>query len=183
MNHKELVDAVATRLGTSKAEVGRVLAAMTEVVHEKVTAGEDVTVRGVGRFALRRSPARTIRSVNDMRKILVGPRHGVRFAPAASLRAAASLRDDPTWSDPAVQGAWRTAETLVGDLDLYHKAKAPSALNADHDDAAVMQACSAAFGGLWRQVEETFTERVPAELRGRKDLLAAAARRRWSIGA
>jgi nucleoid DNA-binding protein len=183
MNNKELIERVATRLGMPKAQVARVLGSMVDTIQDCVASGEQVAISGLGRIQVRQSGARTIRSVVDMRKVLVGPKHNVRFVAAAALKASVARLDDPSWSDPAVQGAWRTAETLVGDLDLYHKAKAPQALDASLGDEVVIDACNQAFGGLWRQVEQTFAERVPAEVRGRTDLLAAAARRRWAASA
>ncbi len=183
MNNKQLVEALADRLGLSKVLVAKVIGGAVAEIQARVAHGEKVTVSGLGHFEVQERPARIIRSVVDTRKLLVGPRHSVRFRAAAALRGAVAHLDDPSWADPAVQGAWRTAETLVGDLDLYHRAKAPAALAVDAEPQVVLEACSRAFGPLWRQVEQTFTERVAADARARTDLLAVAARRRWGAQA
>lgn len=180
MTYKELVDRVAASTGLPKAAVRRVLAATSAEVRSALMGGDTAAIAGLGRFDVLQRPARAIRSVTDSRKLLVGPRHSARFRASGAMRDAVAHLDDPTWSSPEVQTAWRTAETLVGDLALYHGAQAPQSLDEDAPDEVVLNVCSKAFGPMWGQVERTFSERVDAAVRERKDLLASAARRRFA---
>lgn len=179
MNRTQLVERIATRSGSSKAEVRRVLEALAEVGIEALGHGESVQLAGLGSLELREQQPRTIRSIADMRRMRLGRRFTTRFRPSSRLRQAVQSLGGQEWRAPEHQAAWRLAETLVSDLDLYHGKRAPK-LSAQAEDADVHDECEHAFGGLWTRVQDSFLNRTPPEVRSRHDYLAEAARQRWS---
>lgn len=179
MTLEELIQQISARTALPKTTVRKVLDATTDEISTQIARQEPVSIGGLGRFSVQRRAQRTIRRVSDQRKILVGPRHAVKFRPGLALRTAAATHDDPSWQDPAMQTAWRVAESLVADLHMYHKDRAPT-LAVDATNEQIDQACALAFGGLWRAAESTFAERVSAEIRLRSTFLIDGARRRWT---
>ncbi len=179
MKQSELIAAVAERSGLSKADVSRVLVALREVVMDGIAHQQRVPLVGLGSLQPRQLRPRTIRSIGDMRKLRIGQRWSVRFRPSSRLREILQGMGPQQWRDPAHQSAWRLAETLVADLDLYHGARAPS-LTADAGDALVHSACAGAFGGLWTRVLDSYQQRTPDDVRVAQDYLADAARQRWA---
>lgn len=150
-----------------------------EVSVEALTRGEEVPLRGVGVLSARWKPPRVVRSVANQRKLRIDGRFVPRFQPARSLRNALVERTDQSWRDPAHQDAWRVAETLVGDLELYHPELSPR-LTGEESTAEVRKVCSRSFGRLWQQVEVRFDGQVPEPIRRQADYLAQAAMDRWT---
>ncbi|MCK6503156.1 HU family DNA-binding protein [Myxococcota bacterium] len=179
MNGTTLIDRVAQRAGVSRAEVRRVLGALEEVAAEAVAQGDRVSLPGLGTLVVRELAPRTIRNVSDMRKMMVGRRHTVRFRPASTLKEAVAGRTSQAWRQPEHQAAWRLAETLVADLVLYHGTHVPR-LPARAADETVHQLCEGAFGPLWSRVLESYQARVVPDVRAEHDYLADAARHRWA---
>lgn len=179
MNGTDLIERVAERTGLSRAEVRRVLHALEQVAAEGVAAGDRVSLPGLGTLVVRELAPRTIRNVADMRKMMVGRRHTVRFRPAAALKQAVAGRASQTWRHPEHQAAWRLAETLIADLELYHANHVPR-LPARAADEVVHQLCEGAFGPLWTRVLDSYQARVEAAVRAEHDYLADAARHRWA---
>jgi DNA-binding protein HU-beta len=58
MNKMDVVDAVASRAGLSKADAGRALDAFIDGVSDALARGEKVTVTGFGTFEVRQRAAR-----------------------------------------------------------------------------------------------------------------------------
>lgn len=179
MKKSELIARVAERSGSSKAEVGRVLEATTAVCIDAVQQGDSVPLGGLGSLRPRLLRPRTIRSIADMRRMRLGRRWTVRFRPSTRLRRALGSLASQDWRQPEHQQAWRLAETLVADLDLYHGKLAPE-LAPQAGDELVHTACESAFGGLWIRVRDSYCTRIPPHVRSRQDYLADAARQRWA---
>lgn len=179
MNGTTLIERVAERSGLSRADVRRVLRALEEVAAEAISQGDRLTLPGLGSLVVRELAPRTIRNVADMRKMMVGRRYAVRFRPAASLKQAVAGRSSQAWRQPEHQAAWRLAETLIADLELYHGHHVPR-LPAEAADGDVHQVCEGAFGPLWTRVLDSFQARVEPTVRAEQDYLAAAARHRWA---
>lgn len=179
MNWRDLQDAVASQSGLPVNVVRRVLQVMMDVSIEALVKGDDIPLRGVGVLSAKWKPPRVVRSVANRRKLRIDGRFVPRFQPARSLRQALVERTAQTWRDPAHQDAWRVAETLVGDLDLYHPDKAPR-LTGEEEPGAVRGVCTRSFGRLWTQVEGRFAEQVPEAIRADADYLAQAALTRWT---
>ncbi len=58
MNKMEVVDAVASRAGLSKADADRAVNALIDAVGDALARGEKVTVTGFGTFEVRQRAAR-----------------------------------------------------------------------------------------------------------------------------
>lgn len=58
MNKMDVVDAVASRAGLSKADAGRALDAFIDAISDALARGEKVTVTGFGTFEVRQRAAR-----------------------------------------------------------------------------------------------------------------------------
>lgn len=179
MNRSDLVTEIAERTGLPRAAVQRVLKAQGEVALEVLARGESVTIPGLGSLGGRWQEARTLRTVHDQRKMILDGRFIPRFRSGKAVRDVLLARTPQLWKDPAHQAAWRVSETLVGDLSLYHKDKAPS-LDPNLDLDAVKQACEAAFGPIWTRVVTAYETQVAASIRATRPYLLLSARRRWS---
>jgi nucleoid DNA-binding protein len=174
-----LIERVATRAGVSQAAARRLLKAFADEALVDLVAGEDVNVPGLGAIEARWVSERTVRSVRDGRRTAVDGHFRPAFRASARLRDALRGRTPQLLKDPAHQKAWRVAETLIGDLSLYHGISAPHFV-ADDSLELVDSRCAAAFGAAWGRVRRTYEEQIPAATRAERDHLALAARRRWS---
>ncbi|MEJ2059571.1 MAG: HU family DNA-binding protein [Gammaproteobacteria bacterium] len=87
MNKAELIDAVAGNANLSKADAGRAVDALVEVVSNTLKSGDQVTIVGFGTFQVRRRDARSGRN----------PRTGETIQIAASnvpsFKAGKALKD------------------------------------------------------------------------------------------
>lgn len=179
MNTAELISEICASTGLSRAQVQTMLSAQREVVLAALQRGDDVPVPGLGRLSSRWQEARTLRTLVEQRKMMLDGRFVPRYKPSKAVRDALLSRTPQLWKDPAHQAAWRVCETLIGDLNLYHKDKAP-AFNPDADLDAVQRQCEAAFGPLWTRVVHAYESQVPAAVRTARAYLLLSARRRWS---
>lgn len=179
MNWTELIDRVAARTDLPKTTVKQALDGLEETVLDALRQGEEVSLKGVGRLDVREVAPRPIRRVNDQRKYYLGRRYKVRLKPGASARRAVAELAPDDWKQPEHQAAWRKAETLLADLDLYHGSRAPT-LEADLSHLQVRSRLASSFGSLWNQVRRSYEDDVSAEVRESSDYLAEAALRRWS---
>lgn len=180
MTWTELVDAVAEQSGVPRESTRRVLAALGTVAARWLATERDVPLRGLGRLTARWVEGRVVRSVADQRKMFVGGRLAPRFKAASSLRQALAGDEAAAWRTPEHQAAWRLAETLIGDLDLYHPDQAPSDLAPGQAAADVESSCADSFGAAWATVAATFAERAPGADVASAHYLGVAARRRWA---
>jgi DNA-binding protein HU-beta len=62
MTKTQLVAAIAENAAMDKASANRALEALTDIVTKEVAAGGAVTLPGLGKFACRARPARTVRN-------------------------------------------------------------------------------------------------------------------------
>ncbi|TNE91194.1 MAG: HU family DNA-binding protein [Deltaproteobacteria bacterium] len=175
MNWTELLREVSERTSMSAKDTRAVIEAMVETILEELVEGNQVNVRGLGTFSTRTVSGRTMRSVRSRRKMWVGAHDVPRFKSAKRLRAAVASRSEKEWKDPAHQAAWRLAETLVGDLELYHSGETPQ-LPANVQTQQVHEICADAFGEPWRSAEQRYQQRSGDTT---VDYLALAAQRRW----
>ncbi|HWT41440.1 MAG TPA: HU family DNA-binding protein [Sphingopyxis sp.] len=87
MNHADLSDAVATALGTSKADGKKAVDAVFAAIADAAAKGEEVSVSGFGKFKVKESAAREGRN----------PRTGETMPIAASKKlgfgAAKAIKD------------------------------------------------------------------------------------------
>jgi nucleoid DNA-binding protein len=177
MNREELAKRLSARTDLTPTQVTRVLRALEVEVVDAVAAGEPVSLGAIGRFSVKWRDSRTFRSVADFRKIVVDGRYAVHFRVGKRLRDAAASRTPQYWRDPRHQQAWRISETLLGDLALYHRERAPRGIPADDTLAeAVLQD---AFGDAWSNVRRAYEAKVPEDVRSQLDHVLRSARARW----
>lgn len=62
MNRAELIDALAEKTGSTKADAGRNVTALTEIITDTLKKGGNVALVGFGTFEVRKRVARTGRN-------------------------------------------------------------------------------------------------------------------------
>lgn len=86
MNRKELIEAMATKTGSSKTDAERAIGALIEIISDTLKKGNSLSLPGFGSFEVRERPAHTGRN----------PRTGEQLKIAASripaFRAGATLK-------------------------------------------------------------------------------------------
>lgn len=88
MNKKELIDAMAMRTGSSKAEADRALDALIETISDTLKKGDSVSLVGFGSFEARERPARTGRHPRTGEELKIAASRVPAFKAGAMLRAA-----------------------------------------------------------------------------------------------
>ena len=91
MNRKELIDALATKTGSTKADAERNLAAFIDVVTETLTAGDDIALVGFGTFEVRERAARIGRNPATGAELKIAASKSPAFKPGATLKAAVNV--------------------------------------------------------------------------------------------
>ena len=136
-------------------------------------------LKGLGTMSAQWRERRILRSPRDRRKMFIDGRWVVRFRPAEGVQRVLAARSPELWRDRRHQAAWRLAETLVSDLELYHREKIPRGFDgASAED--LESRLSAALGHHWRRVVQAFEQGVPPEVRMARNHLMEVARTRWS---
>ncbi len=88
MKKAELVEAIATKAGLTKADATRALDAMVEVVTKALSKGERVPVAGFGTFNVSRREAREARNPRTGEKLKIAARKAVTFKAGTALKEA-----------------------------------------------------------------------------------------------
>jgi DNA-binding protein HU-beta len=88
MNKKELIDAMAMRTGSSKAEADRALDALIETISDTLKKGDSVSLVGFGSFEARERPERTGRNPRTGEELKIAASRVPAFKAGAMLRAA-----------------------------------------------------------------------------------------------
>ena len=180
MKWSELSVRVRERAGTGAGETDRVLRALLDEMTEAICEGGEVILPGIARFGSRMQQPRTLRSIRSRRKLTLDSRYVPRIRASATLKRLLAQRTPQLWQDPAHQAAWRLAETLVGDLELYHADQIPSGITRETPPKDVEKVCVEALGPAWTSAAETFATRVAPEARAQLHHLPMVARRRWA---
>ncbi|MFF5208777.1 HU family DNA-binding protein [Streptosporangium sp. NPDC000396] len=85
MNKKELVDAVADRVGDKKT-AGEAVNAVIDAIQRAVASGEKVSITGFGAFEMVNKPARTARNPSTGAEIKVAESWGPKFRPGSDFK-------------------------------------------------------------------------------------------------
>ncbi|GII76501.1 hypothetical protein Sru01_14830 [Sphaerisporangium rufum] len=85
MNKRELVDAIADRVGDRKTATEAVNA-IIEAIQHAVANGEKVSITGFGAFEMAHKPARQARNPSTGEPIKVAESWGPKFRPGADFK-------------------------------------------------------------------------------------------------
>lgn len=88
MNRTELIDALAAKTGSSKADAGRNIAALIEVITATLKKGDKLTLVGFGTFEVRKRAARNGRNPSTGAAIKIKASKAPAFKAGATLKAA-----------------------------------------------------------------------------------------------
>lgn len=86
MKKVELVEAVASKTGLTKADAGRALEAVLETVTEALKAGDKVPLVGFGTFAVSKRAAREGRNPQTGAVVKIPARNAVTFKAGSALK-------------------------------------------------------------------------------------------------
>lgn len=85
MNKKELVDAIADRVGDKKTATEAVNAVL-DAIQTAVASGDKVSITGFGAFEMVHKPARTARNPSTGAEIRVAESWGPKFRPGSDFK-------------------------------------------------------------------------------------------------
>ncbi len=88
MNRQELIDALATKTDSSKADAGRNIAALIEIITSTLKKGDNVALVGFGSFEVRKRAARVGRNPATGAELKIKASKVPAFKAGATLKAA-----------------------------------------------------------------------------------------------
>ncbi len=88
MNRKELIDVLAEKTDSSKADTERALGALLEVISDTLQKGDSISLVGFGSFEVRKRAARTGRNPKTGEELKIKASSVPAFKPGATLKAA-----------------------------------------------------------------------------------------------
>lgn len=88
MNRKELIDALADKTGSSKADADRTIGALIEIITDSLKKGDNVALVGFGTFEVRKRAAREGRNPATGETIKIKAAKVPAFKAGAGLKAA-----------------------------------------------------------------------------------------------
>ncbi|MDP2759886.1 MAG: HU family DNA-binding protein [Sideroxyarcus sp.] len=88
MNRKELIDALSTKTGSSKADADRNIAALIEIITSTLKKGDNVALVGFGTFEVRKRAARIGRNPATGAELKIKASKAPAFKAGATLKAA-----------------------------------------------------------------------------------------------
>ena len=87
MNRKELVDALAAKTDSTKADAERVVGALIDIVSDTLKKGDSLTLVGFGTFEVRKRAARTGRNPKTGEELKIKASKVPAFKAGATLKA------------------------------------------------------------------------------------------------
>ena len=88
MNKNDIIDLITQKTGVKKRTVDLVVDSFMQSIVSGLEKGEDVSLRGVGRFYTKERKARIGRNPNTGDKIEIKAKNVVKFNPSLSLKKA-----------------------------------------------------------------------------------------------
>lgn len=88
MNRQELIEALATKTGSTKADADRSIAALIEIVTATLKKGDNVALVGFGTFEVRKRAARAGRNPATGETIKIKAAKVPAFKAGATLKSA-----------------------------------------------------------------------------------------------
>lgn len=86
MNNKELIEKLSERLGVSKNEISKMLAATTQSIVQTVDEDKSITLQGFGLFEVRRKQDRILFNPASGRQMIVPPKLTLVFKPSDTYK-------------------------------------------------------------------------------------------------
>ena len=86
MNNKELIEKLSDRLGVSKKEISKMLAATTQSIVQTVDEDRSITLQGFGLFEVRRKQDRILFNPASGRQMIVPPKLTLVFKPSDTYK-------------------------------------------------------------------------------------------------
>lgn len=86
MKKVELVEAVATKAGLTKADAVRAIDATFETITDALKAGDKITLVGFGTFSVTKRAAREGRNPQTGATVKIAARNGVKFKTGTQLK-------------------------------------------------------------------------------------------------
>lgn len=86
MLNKELIGQVAEKTGLPKTAVASVLDALVDTAQETLASGDTVSLPGLGKFSVRDTPERKVKSPTTGVESVVPAGKRVKFAAAAAMK-------------------------------------------------------------------------------------------------
>ena len=87
MNRKELIDALATKIGSTKADAERSIAALLDIITATLKKGDKLALVGFGTFEVRKRAARTGRNPATGAELKIKASKQPAFKAGATLKA------------------------------------------------------------------------------------------------
>jgi DNA-binding protein HU-beta len=88
MNRNELIDVLATKNGSTKAEADRNIAVLIEIITATLKKGDNISLVGFGSFEVRKRAARTGRNPQTGAVLKIKAAKVPAFKAGATLKAA-----------------------------------------------------------------------------------------------
>ena len=88
MNRKELIDVLATKTGSTKADADRNIAALIDIITATLKKGDNISLVGFGSFEVRKRAARTGRNPQTGTVLKIKAAKVPAFKAGATLKAA-----------------------------------------------------------------------------------------------
>jgi DNA-binding protein HU-beta len=85
MNKAELIDAIASEAGLSKADAKKALDGFVSATSSALKKGDRISLVGFGSFSISERPARTGRNPQTGKEIKIAKKNVVRFKAGAEL--------------------------------------------------------------------------------------------------
>ena len=93
MNKNELIEAIAAKTGSSKAQAARTVTALTETITEVLQKGDSISLPGFGTFEVRERGERTGRNPKTGEQLKISASRVPAFKPGATLKTAVNGQD------------------------------------------------------------------------------------------
>jgi DNA-binding protein HU-beta len=88
MNRQELIEALATKTGSTKADADRSIAAVIEIISATLKKGDKIALVGFGTFEVRKREARIGRNPATGAELKIKASKAPAFKAGATLKAA-----------------------------------------------------------------------------------------------
>lgn len=94
MNKSELIEAMAAKTGSTKADANRAVTALTEIITDALKKGDSLSLTGFGSFEVRERSERTGRNPKTGKELKIAASKVPAFKPGATLKAAVNGKDE-----------------------------------------------------------------------------------------